>query len=89
MEERTAGPYLVSTFFMSVITVLDGIAHAPKQQGMPVIIGYAIAPLIVTAIIAVIAFFIRRRNLRSAAKTAFWTLLIWFLSSCFVPIPQR
>ena len=55
MEERTAGPYLVSTFFMSVITVLDGIAHAPKQQGHA-----------------------GHHRIRSAAKTAFWTLLIGF-----------
>ncbi len=87
MEQRGAGPYLVSTFFMSVINVLDGIAHAPKHEGMPVIVGYAIAPLMIAAIVAAIAFFVRRRNLRSAAKAAFWTLLIWFASSCFVPLP--
>jgi len=54
---------------------------------MPVIVGYAIAPLVIAAIVATIAFFVRHRNLRSAAKAAFWTLLIWFASSCFVPLP--
>lgn len=87
MERRSAGPYLVSTFFMSAIDAFDGVAHAPKDQGLGFIIGYAIAPLIVAAIVGAIAFFIARRNLRTGASAAFWTLLIWFLSSCFVPIP--
>jgi Na+/H+-dicarboxylate symporter len=82
---QPAGPFLISVFFLSLLNIVEGVYKSPGRTG-PDLIGYSLAPLALTLLIVAISLIGRsQRNLRSAARTAAWTLFITLLLTCMGP----